>query len=97
VQRGDDRNSAGPRRGRQVEREVQQIVHVKDVRLHDIQHLLESCRHQGRTVGLLEGGAHPVIGNLDDGHLVVEAPGELTVRARRVVVSADDGDVMAHR
>ena len=54
VQRRDDRDPAAPRELRQLEREVQQAVHVQDVGLYGAQDLCNAARDERRPVRLLE-------------------------------------------
>ena len=94
VQRGDDGSALRARHRRQVEREVQQIVHVHDVGLDGAQHVIERLANLRRPVGLDERLAHPVVDDLDDRQPVVDAPGDLPVPSRRVVVRAQHMHVM---
>ena len=80
MQRRDNGNAVRPRHGRKIEREIQQIVDVDDVRLHRPQHVSDPVGDERRPVRLLEGGAYPVIDDLDDGQSLVHTPVDLAMR-----------------
>jgi hypothetical protein len=94
MQRGDDGGTAAARQGRQIERQVQQVVDMNDVGLNGAQHVLETPIDDRRSIGFLERGDGPVIDQLDDRQPVVHAPADLAVRAPAVEVGAERRDVM---
>ena len=85
------------RHGRQIEREVEQVVDVDDVRLYRSQHLRDPIADKRRPICLLERGAYPVVDDLDDGEPLMRAPGDVAMPARRIVLRAEDAHVMPGR
>ena len=90
----DDRNAVCARHGRQIEREIEQVVDMDDVRLDRSQHLRDPIADKRWPIRVLERGADPVVHDLDDGELVMRPPGDLAMPAGRVVIRAEDAHVM---
>ena len=94
MQCGDNRNAVCARHGRQIEREIEQVVDMDDVRLNRSQHLRDPIADKRRPIRVLERGADPVVHDLDDGELVMRPPGDVAMPAGRVVIRAEDAHVM---
>ena len=95
VQRRDDRHAVRPRQPRQVERQIEQVVNVDDIRLHGAHHMLDPVEHDRRPVRLFERRAPPVVHDLSDRQIRRSArQRHLAVRARWIVIGAEDRDVV---
>ena len=77
----------------EVERQVQQAVHVEQVRLHGVEYVRQLARDARRPVRVGQRVHPPVVDDLDDCQSVVHAPGDFTVSARMIELCAQDGHV----
>ena len=97
VQRRHDRNAGRARKRRQIKGQIEQVVDVNDVGLHRAQHVPQPVAHHRRPVRVFERSADPVVHDLDDRQAVLDSPHHLAVGARRVVIGAQNRDVVAAR
>ncbi len=67
---------------------------MDDVRLQRAQDVRNPIGDERRTVGFVEGRAHPVVDDLDDRHPVVHAPGHGSMPPGRVEIRAQHGHVV---
>src|SRR5258705_11715205 len=84
VQRGDDGDATLLRHSWQVEREIEQVMYVQDVRTRGVQHVPQLCVDPLRGVRLLEAAEFPVVHELDDRQSVVPAPSQRAMRYGRI-------------
>ena len=94
VQCRNHRNAARPGHDGQIEREVEQVVDVHDVRPHCMKHVLELFVDHRRPIGFFERPAPPVVDDLDHRQAVVHTPFNVAVRPGRIELGAHDRDVM---
>ncbi len=95
VERGHRRRAVGVRERRQVEREIEQVVHVHHVGRGGAQHVVERRAQRGWPVRILEPGGFPVVHDFDDGQGSVHAPVDRAMGARRVELGAEHGHMVA--
>ena len=95
VQRRNGRNPARASHSRQVEREIQQVVYVKDLRPRGIENVSQLGRHASGCVGVLEAIRLPVVDDLDDRESLVRTPADGAVARCRIVLGRDDEHVVA--
>src|SRR5438067_7771464 len=83
------------RQSGEIEREIQQVVNVDDVRLHGTEHVRDAIGDERRSIRLLERRAYPVVHNLDDGKSVLYPPRDAAMPARGIVLGAENADMVS--
>ena len=80
VQRGDDGDAKLLRHPCHIEREIDQVMYVQDVRTRRVQHVPQLGVDPLRGVRLRKAAKFPVVHELDDCQPVVPAPSERAMR-----------------
>ena len=97
VQRRDDAGPSRVRQRGQIERKIQEVMDVNDVRPDGVQHVLDLAVHPRRSIRLVEPAELPVVDDLDDGDVFVAPPPNLPVVGGEVVLGRQHPDVMFAR
>jgi len=67
---------------------------VHHVRLNGVEHVADLLVQPRVVVGVRKRSAAPVVHELDDGQIVVDAPGQLAMRTRGIVLGREHAHVM---
>ena len=93
VQSGNRSDAALLRNPWQVEREIEQVVHVQHVRGRRVEHVAKLRIDSLGLIRLGEATKLPVVDDLDDDQTFVGSPPDCAVWHRRIVLGCEDEDV----
>jgi hypothetical protein len=97
VQRRHDWNAPRTHERRQIKRQIQQVMHVHNLGLNGAKDVVNLRTDKRRTICVDERGTPPVVHDLDNREAFVNAPRDMTMRTRRIVLGTENRHVMASR